>query len=173
MIEAFDCKNGNLIRREFWKEGKEEGTWEQFDEETGKLTNKATFVNGQQKSAEWFFENGQVEIRGEFKNNIQDGIWEYFYESGQLAYKGEFTKGKENGLWQGFHDNGALLYSGQMSNGQSEGLFEWFHDNGQLERRGHHKNGKLMGPWEYYDRDGQVIEVKVFKKGTEMDHKSR
>ena len=74
LVEAFHRKNGYLIRKELWKEGKEEGTWEQFDEDTGKLTSKGIFVNGQQKSAEWFFENGQLEIRGEFKNNIQDGI---------------------------------------------------------------------------------------------------
>ena len=146
-----------------WREGKEDGTWEQFDEESGKLTTKAFFVSGQQKSAEWFFDNGQVEIRGEFKNNIQDGVWEYFFESGQLAYRGEFTKGKENGLWQGFHENGVLLYSGNMTNGKSEGLFEWFHDNGQIQRRGHHKKGQLIGPWEYFDKDGLLLETKTFR----------
>jgi antitoxin component YwqK of YwqJK toxin-antitoxin module len=69
LIEAFHRKNGYLLRKEHWKEGKEEGVWEQFDQETGKLTNRTDFIKGKQTSAEWFFENGQVEIRGEFKNN--------------------------------------------------------------------------------------------------------
>ena len=83
-VEAFHWRNGNLVRREFWEEGKEEGTWEQFDKDTGKLTSRAIFANGEQKNAEWFFENGKVEIRGDFKKNVQDGEWEYFYEDAEL-----------------------------------------------------------------------------------------
>jgi antitoxin component YwqK of YwqJK toxin-antitoxin module len=168
LVEAFHWKNGYLLRKEYWRDGKEEGFWEQYDQETGKLTNSANFVKGNQVSAEWFFENGQVEIRGKFKNNEQHGLWEYFDEDGRLSYKGHFKKGKENGLWQGFHENGVLLYSGNMLNGESEGLFEWFHENGQLQRRGKHKQGELMGLWEYFDTDGQLIETKVFENGVEI-----
>ena len=92
LVEAFHWKNGYLLRKEHWKEGKEEGVWEQFDQETGRLTNKAHFVEGKQTSAEWFFENGQVEIRGKFKNDRQHGLWEYFDENGQLAYRGQIGR---------------------------------------------------------------------------------
>ena len=34
LIEAFHWKNGYLVRKEHWREGQEEGLWEQFDQET-------------------------------------------------------------------------------------------------------------------------------------------
>ena len=78
-------------------------------------------------------------MEGDFKNDLEDGIWESWYENGQLKDKGYFSKGKMNYHWDGYYKNGQLKYSGDYEND--------------------HKNNK----WSFWDPKGKLIEIRHYK----------
>ena len=61
------------------------------DRKTGGIRQKTKKL----PQAKWFNDNGQLAIRGRFKDDQQDGLWEYFDNDGHLAYQGIFKNGKD------------------------------------------------------------------------------
>ena len=59
-------------------------------------------------SVEYYYENGQLESRGNLKDGKEDGLWEYYYENGELEDRGNYKDGKEDGLWEKYYENGEL-----------------------------------------------------------------
>ena len=111
-----------------------EGEMNRFDSSKGpqgvykyKTVRESSYYN--KRPYEKFYENGQLEQRGNLKNKEPDGLWEWFHKNGQLEQRRTYNNGEMDGLWEGFHENG------------------------QLEYRGNYKNGKEAGLWEYFDKD--------------------
>jgi antitoxin component YwqK of YwqJK toxin-antitoxin module len=44
-----------------------------------------------------YYDNGQVEYEGNFKDGERDGLYVTYHENGQLWYKGNFKDGKLDG----------------------------------------------------------------------------
>mgnify|MGYP000866730843 FL=1 len=112
---------------------------------------------------EKFYENGQLEQRGNLINKEPDGLWEWFHKNGQLELRRTYNNGEIDGLWEGYYENGQLQLRGNFKNGKLDGPYETFYDNGQLEQRGNYKNGKMDGLREYFDKDGNLTGAKEYK----------
>ena len=78
-------------------------------------------------------------IYGEF-----DGPYENFYDNGQLEMRGNLTDGELNGLWEWFDENGQLWVRTNYIDGKEEGLSEEFDENGNLIRTETWRNGELI-----------------------------
>ena len=88
---------------------------------------------------------------------------EKFYENGQLEQKGNLKNKEPNGLWEWFHKNGQLELRRTYNNGEMDGLWEGYYENGQPQLRGNYKNGKMDGLREYFDKDGNLTGTKEYK----------
>ena len=49
---------------------------------------------------------------------VQDGLWEGFYENGQLEYRGNYIDGEPDGLWEWFYEDGRLIETKTYRNGE-------------------------------------------------------
>tara|TARA_B110000091_G_C13588522_1_gene379599 strand:+ start:75 stop:740 length:666 start_codon:yes stop_codon:yes gene_type:complete len=58
--------------------------------------------------SEWYRDNGQLEIRRNYKDGKQNGLYETYYENGQLEQKGNYKDGKRDGLMDYRYENGRL-----------------------------------------------------------------
>jgi antitoxin component YwqK of YwqJK toxin-antitoxin module len=58
------------------------------------------------------------------KEVIKDGSVEEFYESGQLDWRGNYKDGKGEGLFEYYYKNGQLEKRGNVKEGKPDGLFE-------------------------------------------------
>ena len=63
-------ENGQLEFKINYKDGKENGLWEEYHE------------------------NGQLRERGNFKDGKRDGLWEGYHENGRLEFKRKYRNGK-------------------------------------------------------------------------------
>ena len=145
-----------------------EGEMNRFDSSKGpQRVNKYKAVREssyyKKRPYEKFYENGQLEQRGNLKNKEPDGLWEWFHKNGQLEQRRTYNNGEMDGLWEGYYENGQLQLRGNYKNGKLNGPYETFHDNGQLEQRGNYKNGKMDGLREYFDKDGNLTGTKEYK----------
>ena len=55
--------------------------------------------------ATYFYENGQVQQTGFFKDGKLEGQWVAYYENGNKKSVGEFSNGQKTGKWVLFNDN--------------------------------------------------------------------
>ena len=92
-----------------------------------------------------------------YKKNAKEpftGTLEVFWENGQLRLKGNYKNGKKHGIGEWFHDNGQLEQRGNYKNGQIiDQLVEKFYDDGRLNQRVNYKDGHAHGIFELYDFD--------------------
>ena len=71
--------------------------------ENGNIHQRFTYKDGtpvdedgfpSQGLREYFYDNGQLWIRGNFKDDKQEGLWEYFDEDGNLTETEEYKDGE-------------------------------------------------------------------------------
>ena len=81
-------ENGQLRERANFKDGKEEGFWEEYYE-NGQLKSKVNYQDGKEEGFwEDYYENGQLMMKANHKDGELDGPWEKYSEDGQLVRKG-------------------------------------------------------------------------------------
>jgi len=103
-----------------------------------------------------YHENGQLKIKGNYKDGKINGLWEYYHENGQLERKGNW-KGEK---WVG---------QGKFKDGKEDEVYESFYDDGQLRLKANVKEGKFNGLSEWYDGDGQLQSKECYKNGDVVD----
>jgi len=57
------------------------------------------------KSTRWY-ENGQKEFEGNYKDGKLDGKWTLWHENGQKSAEVNYKDGKEDGKWTWWYENG-------------------------------------------------------------------
>ncbi len=55
--------------------------------------------------ATYYYENGQVQQTGFFKDGKLEGQWVSYYENGNKKSVGEFSNGQKTGKWVLFNEN--------------------------------------------------------------------
>ncbi len=90
-------------------------------------------------ACEFFYKNGTLKAKGQFKSDEFAGEWYWNRENGQPLQQGVFVEGKQHGPWRRYHDNGQLMDEG-----------EW-------------NMGKRTGEWKFYNKDGLLRKLQVFK----------
>ena len=79
-----------------------------------------------------YYESGQLESEGIYKDGIEEGLAKYYYENGQLESEGMLYGPFEAGYWTYYYENGQLSQEGNYKEGKAEGLYKMYHQNGQL-----------------------------------------
>lgn len=93
------------------------------------------------------FSNGKPEVI--YYTKVIDGVEqkvkeEAYYENGNMEYSGEYKNDTEHGKWNYYYENGNIKAEEQWSNGTENGTFKEYHPDGKLAREIIYKNGKKM-----------------------------
>ena len=89
------------------------------------LPNEETPFTGQTKT---FFEFGQKESEGNFKDGKRDGLNTAWYQNGKKEMEITYKDGKYHGPMTMWHHNGHKSFEGNFTNGIKEGLrirYQW------------------------------------------------
>ena len=108
-------------------------------------------------SNEWFYEDGQLQRKRNYKDGKEDGLYESYHENGQLEFKGNYKDGERDGLREWYYEDGQLQRKRNYKDGKKDGLYESYHENGQLKSKRNYKDGKEEGLSENYDENGKAI----------------
>ncbi|MEL7148806.1 MAG: toxin-antitoxin system YwqK family antitoxin, partial [Bacteroidota bacterium] len=139
------------------------GKWK-FYYETGELQAEGFFKNGS-RSGNWkyFHLNGQLSATGNYSKGRKDGLWKYYYEDGKLRSEGIERDGQKEGFWKLYYESGETKASGNFDAGSGK-YFE-FYENGKQKSTGNVVNGKHEGKWLYYNEAGQEEGYAIFRRG--------
>ena len=76
--------------------------------------------------------------------------FESYYDNGQLESKGTFKNGEFDGPYELYHEHVALWIKLMYRDGELDGPCETYHDNGQVRDKGIYKDGRKCGEWSEY-----------------------
>lgn len=96
----------------------------------------ATYVRQgkDEKHGQWisWYQSGQKQMHGEYRNDLQVGKFQWWYENGQIALQGSYDNGKQVGKWTWWHQNGQKSTQGEYVDGNPTGRWRWWDTNGRV-----------------------------------------
>ena len=144
-------KNGKILKTTEWNsngtikssfeyvDGKIKDGEYTFTDDSGKRTNKQTYVDGN-KSEEFFFKEGDKtgKLIKWYSNNIEkfecyyldgkiNGEYKLYNVNGQLISTGNYTNGLKNGKFS-FYDDGKLVCDEYYKDDNSTGEVNWYYN---------------------------------------------
>ena len=98
------------------------------------------------------YENGNVKsitYHKKTRDGIQKVKEEGYFEKGQKEFEGSYKDGKKDGLWTDWYENGQLKSEGTYKDDKQDGLWKYYSENGQLESERIQKDGELIDHKKY------------------------
>ena len=127
--------------------------------ENGNLEAEGNFKDGKQEGlGKSYYDNGNLEAEGNFKDGKLEGLGKEYYENGNLKGEKNFKDGKLEGLSKAYYDNGNLKAEVNFKDDKPEGLFKVYYENGNLGVEINFKDGKAVSGY-MYDIDGEKKEM--------------
>jgi antitoxin component YwqK of YwqJK toxin-antitoxin module len=87
------------------------------------------------------FENGNLIMKGNIINDMNEGKWVYFYPSGELESEGSFRFNKPDSVWVWYFPDGKVKEKGIFVNGLREGIWKMWDEFGNVSMEYEYKNG--------------------------------
>jgi len=114
----------------------------------------------QKVKEEGYFEKGQKEFEGSYKDGKKDGLWTVWYENGQKKEEITFKNGKRDGLETEWWSNGQKINEMTYKDGKEwDGKWtSWSDDENKLKvYEETYKDGELISQKDF-NPDGSVME---------------
>lgn len=114
----------------------------------------------------WYYENGNLETQGNYKNNQRVGLWSFYHKNGALKKKGTFTeKGLQDGEWFWYHPDSTFMSKATYKEDTIIGGKDWFYSNGQKRIEEYFVKGKLDSVRKEWYSTGAAKSVTHYKDG--------
>lgn len=99
----------------------------------------------------------------------QHGAALEWHSNGQLRMRGQFRDGTEQGVFIWWHMNGQKQIEGSFIAGAKEGKWRWWHANGSLAIEGNYHQDQAIGEWTWRDENGQIANRETMSDGTDVE----
>lgn len=117
--------------------------------DVGSLLSEGKLDSLGRKTGIWtfYYDDGTIFSKGEFKDDLKIGLWEYFYNNGSIREKGEYLRDLPNGKWLTFCENGQIIKEVHYNYGKEDGVCREYDCSGNLIKESYFEEGILNGPW--------------------------
>lgn len=108
-----------------------------------------------------YYKQGNLQMSGFYTDSsisIENGNFSYFYENGNLESRGQYINGKHEKEWTYWWSNGDINKSGFYKEDKKTGIWKWYKDNGQICSKELLKSDSLVSAT-FYDESGKVISI--------------
>lgn len=166
--KAFYYASGAKMSEGTMDYGIEQGSWN-FWWENGNPQQSGFFKNGKQDSLWQFFnEDGILYRKGSFRESLQQGEWADYYPNGQISGIGNFEMGRQSGLWKFYYEDGTLSQQGSYKLDQPEGDWEAYFPNKQLSSKGTFSKREPIGLWVIWNENGTKSQEIEYKENNQV-----
>lgn len=160
--------SGNPLTLGMYKEGKKHGKWTTYFLLENQIHTEKQFVQDSLTGKYTkYFENGRVNISGEFLNNKKEGDWKWFDKQGGKDMEGQFVKDQQSGNWIYYYPSGKVRTKGSFLEGKKTGKWEFFYKNGRKHKEGTYKNDEKNGEWTVWFENKKMLHKGNFTNGKE------
>ncbi len=160
---GFAQDNFNLLD----KEGKKNGVWKGFHQNSKRLRYQGTFDHGKEIGTFNYYDNtaaGDV-IGVRVFSSTDNSVYTTFYDQKKNIVSEGKSIGKLNeGVWKYYHfESKTIMILENYKDGKLEGKRTVYFDNKKIAEECNYKNGKKDGIYKKYIEDGTEIESAIYK----------
>ena len=181
-----------------FKDGKEFGVFKFYDRTTSRkpILIKTFYENSDSLFVQFYRLNGNLKTEGVLNERKRVGLWKYFYKNGAVMSKENYKNGLQHGEQFVFYSNGKITERSLFKNdfldgisskysskgilieevaykkGKPNGLAKYFELNGNIKETGIYLDGKRVGKWEYY-LEGEIASEDSLKKNERKIYKKQ
>lgn len=151
---TFYYPNGQIEQKgKYDKKGQAQGDWRWYYE-NGALMREETYINNlRDGTMTEYTEDGKVLTKGEFVDDMQQGLW--VYETPEYKAIGKYVDDKPDSLWKSYYmPKERLKFEGRFLNGDEDGVHTWYYENGRKMMQGAYSGGMKQNDWKFYDEGG-------------------
>ena len=111
----------------------------------------------------YYHDNGNIEFKGMFENDLQHGPFKIFYENGQIHQEGNYVHGVPNGPYKIYYKTGSIKNEGNTVYGEHDGHILTYHENGRIMMRNIYNVGECIESKRYIWDFGKLIKEETYK----------
>jgi antitoxin component YwqK of YwqJK toxin-antitoxin module len=116
------------------------------------------------------YAGGQIKTKGNYRNNLAEGLWERFFENGSLKSMYHYQQGELSGPGKMFFENGKVSQEGFYRKNVEDSTWKFYYESGRLKSLGKYKKGLQSGLWRYFHEDS-TLKATAFMKMGQGDYK--
>ena len=135
------------------KKGRAQGEWNWYYE-NGALMRQEFYVDNKRDGIMTeYTEDGKIITKGEFIEDMQEGLW--VYETPEYKEIGKYVNDKPDSLWKRYYmPKEKLRFEGRFLNGDEDGQHTWYYENGRKMAQGTYTGGMKQNDWKFFDEAG-------------------
>ncbi|MES2565752.1 MAG: hypothetical protein V4565_02730 [Bacteroidota bacterium] len=140
-------------RGKYDKKGRAQGDWKWFYENGALMREELYLDNLRDGLMTEYTEDGKIITKGEFVEDMQEGLW--VYETPEYREVGKYVNDKPDSLWKSYYmPKEKLRFEGRFLNGDEDGQHTWYYENGRKMTQGSFTGGVKQNDWKFYDEAG-------------------
>lgn len=116
-----------------------------------------------------YIENDQVQNEGfilKERYEVRQGKWTWYYENGKMEMTGDYVRNNRVGEWIFNHNNGALKKKGVFTDeGRLDGEWVWYHADSSFMSKAIYKEDTLVGNRDWFYPNGTKRISEYFIEG--------
>lgn len=113
----------------------------------------------------YWHENGQLYMSGNYREGLVDGTWHGWYRDGNKQFEKYYNQGKAQGIFKTWYNNGKIKLIESYRSGNKQGLFSSFHPFNENLFEIVFDNNIGTGQWVEWHNNGQKHIECYFDKG--------
>lgn len=135
------------------KKGRAQGEWKWYYENGALMREELYLDNLRDGMMTEYTEDGKIITKGEFIEDMQEGLW--VYETPEYKEIGKYVNDKPDSLWKSYYmPKEKLRFEGRFLNGDEDGQHTWYYENGRKMTQGNFTGGVKQNDWKFYDEAG-------------------
>lgn len=157
--------NGQYMYTANFKNGKPIGKVTRYDEyghKTAELTYK---TQSDTVKVVFYHNNGKVQARGQYVNDLREGLWRTYNEEGVLVETASYSKNKLHGKRCYYFSNGALWSVCTWADSLRNGSFIRYFPSGAKEIEATFHGDVLDGQYKSWGSDGKLSSEGTYRMG--------
>ena len=135
------------------KKGRAQVDWKWYYENGAVLRQEVYIDNLRNGTMTEFTEDGKVLTKGEYEDDMKEGLW--IYETPEYKEIGKYVNDKPDSLWKRYYmPKEKLRFEGRFLNGDEDGKHTWYFQDGRIMTDGNYIGGMKQGEWKFYYDNG-------------------
>ena len=134
-VSLFDS-SGRIMETYENRNGLENGLVKIYKKKSGKIDQILEYVDGKRNGIyKCYFDNGQIEIMGQFKNDTNISYTYFFNENGDTIKYFNHLNGEKTFPFKKWLDNGLIFYADFIDRKKNKILYQWVDKKGNEVKR--------------------------------------
>lgn len=123
---------------------------------SGEIESTVEVINKDNFKIIFFYENNQIKLEAQYKNDNLIGVVNSYYEDGQIQSIRNYEDGKLSGESIFYYETGNIKLKLEYNQNQLDGVVKTYYESGSINSKKKYSNNLLNGKMIIYYENGEI-----------------